>query len=96
MQAVEYRFGSSHTAPHEVEWLSDNGSCYIASNFRSFARAVVFKPNTTLVKSPKINGMAESFVKTFKRYVRLASRPDSAAVIIKRKIIGTIKKNTLL
>jgi len=27
MQAVEYRFSANQTAPHEVEWLSDNGSC---------------------------------------------------------------------
>ncbi len=33
MQAVEYRFGASQTATHEVEWLSDNGSCYLASNW---------------------------------------------------------------
>jgi putative transposase len=82
MQAVEYRFSASQTAPHEVEWLSDNGSCYIASNTRSFARALGLKPITTPVQSPQSNGMAESFVKTFKRdYVRLASRPDSATVM---------------
>lgn len=82
MQAVEYRFGARQTAPHEVEWLSDNGSCYIASNTRSFARALGLKPITTPVQSPQSNGMAESFVKTFKRdYVRLANRPNSEAVM---------------
>jgi putative transposase len=32
MEAVGYRLGTSQTYPHEVKWLSDNGSCYIASN----------------------------------------------------------------
>jgi hypothetical protein len=30
MQAIETRFGSGATAPHEIEWLTDNGSCYTA------------------------------------------------------------------
>ncbi len=82
MQAVEYRFGASQTAPHEVEWLSDNGSCYIASNTRAFARTLGLKPITTPIQSPQSNGMAESFVKTFKRdYVHLANRPDSVTVM---------------
>jgi len=52
MQAVESRFGASQSAPHEVEWLSDNGPCYISSNTRSFARALGLKPITTPVQSP--------------------------------------------
>ena len=36
----------------------------------------------TPVRSPESNGLAEAFVKTFKRdYVRLNARPDAAAVI---------------
>lgn len=61
---------ASKTASHEVEWLSDNGSCYIASNIRSFARALGLKPITTPVQSPESNDMVESFVKTFKRDYR--------------------------
>jgi putative transposase len=34
MQAVEYRFGPNATAPAEIEWLSDNGSCYTAAETR--------------------------------------------------------------
>lgn len=82
MQAVEYRFGSGKTAPNQVEWLTDNGSCYIAGNVRSFARDLGLKPVTTPIQSPQSNGMAESFVKTFKRdYVQMALRPDSATVM---------------
>jgi putative transposase len=82
MQAVEYRFGPNRTAPTEVEWLSDNGSCYTAAETRSFARSLGLKPVTTPVHSPQSNGMAESFVKTIKRdYAKLALRPDARSVI---------------
>jgi putative transposase len=82
MKAVEYGFGASQTAPNEVEWLSDNGLSYIASNSRSFARTLGLKPITMPVQNPQSNGIAESLVKTFKRdCVRLATRPDSAAIM---------------
>lgn len=82
MQAVEARFGPGQTAAQPVEWLSDNGSCYTAANTRQFARMLGLKPVTTPVVSPQSNGMAESFVKTFKRdYARLAERPDSQSVM---------------
>lgn len=67
MQAVEYRFSASRTEHHKVEWLSDNGSYYIASNKRSFAHVLDLKLITIPVQSPQSNGMAESFVKAFER-----------------------------
>ena len=82
MQAVEYRFGSNHMAPSEIEWLSDNGSCYTAAETRSFARALGLKPVTTPVSSPQSNGMAGSLVKTIKRdYARLAFPPNASTVM---------------
>ena len=82
MQAVEYRFGAGKTSARPIEWLSDNGSCYTAADTRNFAKALGLKPLTTPVQSPQSNGMAESFVKTFKRdYARLAHRPDSQTVM---------------
>jgi putative transposase len=82
MQAVEYRFGRHATVPSEIEWLTDNGSCYTAAETRSFARALGLKPVTTPVSSPQSNGMAESLVKTIKRdYARLALRPDARTVM---------------
>jgi hypothetical protein len=36
--AVEYRFGQVSRLPVTIEWLSDNGSCYVAGDTRSFAR----------------------------------------------------------
>ncbi|SNT41042.1 putative transposase, partial [Noviherbaspirillum humi] len=62
MQAVESRFGANQTAPDEIEWLTDNGSCYTAGETRSFARSLGLKPVTTPVSSPQSNGMAESLV----------------------------------
>jgi len=82
MQAVEYRFGAGQVAAREIEWLSDNGSCYTAGATRIFAKQLGLKPVTTPVESPQSNGMAESFVKTFKRdYAVLANKPDSDSVM---------------
>ena len=53
-------------APKTIEWLTDNGSCYTATETRSFAKELGLKPVTTPVTSPQRNGMAESFVKTLK------------------------------
>ena len=84
MQAVEYRFGYHATAPSEIIWLTDNGSCYTAAETRSFARAFGLKPVTTPVSSPQSSGMAESLVKTIKRdYARLALHPDAKTVMQK-------------
>jgi len=82
MQVVEYRFGPGNTATSTVEWLTDNGSCYTAHQTQSFAKQLGLKPLTTPVESPESNGMAESFVKTFKRdYASLAEKPDSETVM---------------
>ncbi|REG59310.1 integrase-like protein [Paraburkholderia sp. BL6669N2] len=71
LQAVENRFDGALKADNEIEWLSDNGSCYIAEETLTFSKNVGLKPITTPVRSPLSNGMAESFVKTMKRdYVR--------------------------
>jgi putative transposase len=81
MQAVEYRFGDAGP-PSEIEWLSDNGSCYTAAETRSFAKLLGLKPVTTPVTSPQSNGMAESLVKTIKRdYASLAVRTNAATVM---------------
>lgn len=63
--AVENRFGAA--LPRMIEWLSDNGPAYTAHETRSFARLIGLEPRTTPYYSPESNGMAEAFVKTFKR-----------------------------
>ena len=80
--AVEYRFGQVNRLPVTIEWLSDNGSCYVASDTRSFARDIGLEPRTTPLESPQSNGMAEAFVRTIKRdYVRVSPRPDTETVM---------------
>ena len=81
LEAVERRFGSSRTV-QPVQWLSDNGSCYRAHETIDFAIRLGLVPCFTPVRSPQSNGMAEAFVKTFKRdYVYVHDRPDAQTVL---------------
>jgi transposase InsO family protein len=56
MTAVEYRFGRISRLPVTIEWLLDNGSCYIAGDTRSFARDIGLDPRTTPIESPAQRG----------------------------------------
>ena len=79
--SLERRFGGLK-APYAIEWLSDNGSGYTAKETVAFAKSLGLVPCFTPVRSPESNGMAESFVKTFKRdYVYVHDRPDAATVL---------------
>jgi putative transposase len=66
LETVEYRFGRPYASGF-VQWLSDNGSCYTARETVAFGRQLGLDIRTTLPYSPESNGMAEAFVKTFKR-----------------------------
>jgi len=82
VESVEARFGLVNRLPCEIEWLSDNGSPYTANQTRAFAREIGLVPKTTPIESPQSNGMAEAFVKTFKRdYARVNPRPDADSVM---------------
>lgn len=84
IEAVEKRFGSTEGVPadHVLEFLSDNGGAYIASDTRRIARELGLKPINTPVCSPQSNGMAESFVNTFKRdYVSRMDLRDARTVL---------------
>lgn len=71
-EALELRFGNVEKSPHNIEWLSDNGSVYTSDKTKKFAKTLNMEPCTTPAYSPESNGMAESFVKTFKRdYVKV-------------------------
>ena len=77
VQCVELRFGSIR-APHRVQWLTDNGSIFAAHKTIEIALALNLELCFTPVESPESNGMAEAFVKTFKRdYVRITAMPDA-------------------
>jgi len=82
VETVEHRFGGINRLPEPIEWLSDNGSPYIAADTRGFAADIGLVPRTTPVRSPQSNGMAEAFVKTFKRdYANVNPKPDAATVM---------------
>lgn len=82
LAAVEQRFGNVDAVPASIEWLSDNGSGYIAHETRAFANGIGLTPLTTPVCSPQSNGMAESFVKTIKRdYVAFMPKPDAVTAV---------------
>jgi putative transposase len=82
-ESVERRFGpTALRTPHPVEWLSDNGPPYTANETRDFGEKLGLLVCTTPAYSPESNGMAESFVKTFKRdYVYVNQLHDAASVM---------------
>ena len=81
LETVEKRFNALR-APTTVEWLSDNGSPYTAKETRVFATQLNLVPCFTPVASPESNGLAEAFVRTFKRdYARLRPLPDAPTVL---------------
>jgi transposase InsO family protein len=81
LDAVEKRFDAER-APHPIECLSDNGSPYTAKETRIFAAQLNLVSCFTPVRSPESNGIAEAFVKTFKRdYVHINPLPDAATVL---------------
>ena len=78
IEAVEKRFGTVEPVPtgHTLEFVSDNGSAYIAIQMRQMARALGLKPINTPVCSP------QSFVNTFRRdYVSRMDLSDAPRVM---------------
>lgn len=81
LSCLERRFHQLST-PRPVEWLSDNGSCYRASETQSFGANLGLVCRYTPVRSPQSNGMAEAFVKTFRRdYINNHPRPTASYVL---------------
>ena len=84
IEAVEKRFGEVEGIPegHELEFLADNGGAYRAADTHVIARALGLKPIHTPVCSPQSNGIAESFVNTFRRdYVSRMDLSDALTVL---------------
>ena len=77
------RFGEATlTAPHAIQWLSDNGPQYTATASVLYAHELGLVPITTPAYSPESNGLAEAFVGTFKRdYVNGAELRDAETVL---------------
>lgn len=78
VESLEYRFGSVEKIPKNIQWLTDNGPCYVARETVAFARTLGFDVRTTPAYSPESNGMAEAFVKTFKRDYVAFHDPENA------------------
>ena len=84
LEAVGRRFGSVEAVPadHVLEFLTDNGAAYIAAETRRIARSLGLRPVNTPVCSPQSNGMAESFVNTFRRdYLSRMDLRDAPSVL---------------
>ncbi len=81
VECVERRFAGDR-ASTPVQWLSDNGSIFLAAKTLELAAALNLQPCFTPVESPESNGMAEAFVKTIKRdYVRVNPLPNARAAL---------------
>lgn len=67
-QAVTSRFGEYvEKLPQKIQWLSDQGPQYKAIQTVTYGNQWGFEVITTPAYSPESNGMAEAFVKLFKR-----------------------------
>jgi len=81
-ESVDKRFGKVPRVPHPLQWLSDNGSPYVARDTVAFGRLLGLTMCTTVPRNPESNGMAEAFVKTFKRdYVTFGNLASAQAVL---------------
>ena len=85
VQTMLTRFGAVEQMPTSAtQWLSDNGSGYIAKDTRQFASDLGLIACRTPFRSPQSNGMAEAFVKTIKRdYASVNPTPDGPTVLEK-------------
>ena len=80
--SMQYRFGDIDTLPKPIQWLTDNGPCYVARKTIQFGRSIGLDICTTRPYSPESNGMAEAFVKTVKRdYVWLSDLSSAEKVM---------------
>jgi transposase InsO family protein len=83
-ETFEQRFPLEKLAPQRLEWLTDNGPQYTAHETIQFVRSLGLTVCTTPAYSPESNGMAEAFVKTFKRdYVYVNELKDAVTVMEK-------------
>jgi transposase InsO family protein len=76
VEAVEARFGQASVGSAKLEFLNDNGGAYRAHERHALVRALGLEPIHTPVCSPQSNGIAESFVNTFKTGQRQPDGPQ--------------------
>ena len=67
-KTVTHRFGEFvEKLPHSIQWLSDQGPQYTCKQTYEYGASWGLDVVTTPAYSPESNGMAEAFVKLFKR-----------------------------
>ena len=59
LACIEWRFNAVW-APHQVQWLADDGSAYAARQTLAFAAALALVPCFTPVRSPESNGASSA------------------------------------
>jgi transposase InsO family protein len=84
VECVEHRFGKIARLTRPIQWLTDNGPCYVSAETVAFARSIGFDVCTTPSYSPESNGMAEAFVKTFKRDYASFDRLENAREVMSK------------
>lgn len=81
VQAVEARFGQANIGSAKLEFLGNKGGAYQAHETHALARALLGADSYAGVQ-PAADGVAESFVNTFKRnYVGLMNRSNAQVVL---------------
>ena len=64
---VERRCARLKLLSEPVEWLTDNGPCFIAKDIRSLLPDIGLEPCETPARCPQSNGMVEPLVNSLKR-----------------------------
>jgi putative transposase len=81
---AESRFPGMKVLPHKIQWLTDSGPGYVAEKTVLFGRSLGFEICTTAPYIPESKGMAEAFVKTFKRDYVAFGDPSSAERVLEQ------------
>ncbi len=86
--AVENRFGRINMLSEPIEWLTDNGSCFVARTPHPCSATSAWNLARHRCEAHRSNGMAEAFVKTFKRdYVSVNPTPDAETVMAQTAVL---------
>lgn len=82
--ACEKRFPNLNATQNRLEWLTDNGGIFTATETQNLAKNMGFIPCQTPAYSPESNGMSEAFVKRFKQdYVQVNELWNASDVLSK-------------
>jgi len=84
-QTVTHRYGKfAEKLPHPIQWLTDQGPQYKALQTVMYGAQWGFDVRTTPAYSPESNGMAEAFVKLFKRDYVYVNELWTAEAVLRR------------